>query len=42
MIRQMVKEFPGAVISISHDRKYISEVCSRVYRLTADGLATME
>ena len=42
VIRQMVKEFPGAVISISHDRKYISEVCSRVYRLTADGLKTME
>lgn len=42
VIRQMVKEFPGAVISISHDRKYIAEVCSRVYRLTADGLKTME
>ena len=42
VIRQMVKEFPGAVISISHDRKYIAEVCSRVYRLTADGLKAME
>ena len=38
VIRQMLKEFPGAVISISHDRKYIAEVCSQVYRLTADGL----
>ena len=38
VIRQMVREFPGAVISISHDRKYIMEVCTKVYRLTEDGL----
>ena len=38
VIRQMLKEFPGAVISISHDRKYIGEVCDKVYRLTPDGL----
>lgn len=38
VIRQMLKEFPGAVISISHDRKYIAEVCDKVYRLTAEGL----
>ena len=38
VIRQMLKEFPGAIISISHDRKYIEEVCSRVCRLTEDGL----
>lgn len=38
VIRKMIREFPGAVISISHDRKYIGEVCDRVYELTADGL----
>ncbi len=38
VIRQMLKEFPGAVISISHDRKYIGEVCDKVYRLTPNGL----
>lgn len=38
VIRRMLAEFPGAVISISHDRKYIDEVCDRVYRLTEGGL----
>lgn len=38
VIRQMLKEFPGAVISISHDRKYIREVCDKIYRLTPNGL----
>lgn len=38
VIRQMLKRFEGAIISISHDRKYISEVCDNVYRLTARGL----
>ncbi len=38
VIRRMLKEFPGAVISISHDRKYIEEVCDKVYRLTRNGL----
>lgn len=38
VIRRMLKEFPGAVISVSHDRKYLSEVCDKVYRLTGEGL----
>lgn len=38
VIRKMIGEFPGAVISISHDRKYIEEVCDKVYRLTPAGL----
>lgn len=38
VIRKMLAEFPGAVISISHDRKYIAEVCDQVYRLTQNGL----
>ena len=38
VIRRMLKEFPGAIISISHDRKYISEVCTTVYQLTQSGL----
>lgn len=38
VIRRMIKEYPGAVISISHDRKYIEEVCDKVYELTTDGL----
>lgn len=38
VIRRMLREFPGAIISISHDRKYIEEVCDKVYVLTKDGL----
>ena len=38
VIRKMIASFPGAVISISHDRKYIEEVCSKVYTLRENGL----
>ncbi|MGN0350627.1 MAG: ATP-binding cassette domain-containing protein [Roseburia sp.] len=38
VIRKMIKNFPGAVISISHDRKYIDEVCDKIYELTSGGL----
>lgn len=38
VIRKMLADFPGAVISVSHDRKYIAEVCTDVYRLTKTGL----
>ena len=38
VIRKMLKEFPGAILSISHDRKYIREVCDTVYRLETSGL----
>ena len=42
VIRKMIQEFPGAVISISHDRKYIKEVCEKIYELTANGLKQKE
>ena len=38
VIRKMIASFPGAVISISHDRKYIEEVCTKRYLLTSEGL----
>ena len=38
VIRKMLTEFPGAVISVSHDRKYLAEVCDKIYRLTPEGL----
>lgn len=38
VIREMLKAFPGAIISVSHDRKYISEVCDRIMELTPAGL----
>ena len=42
VIRKMLKEFPGAVISVSHDRKYLDEVCDKIYRLTETGLHPVE
>ncbi len=40
VIRQMLASFPGAIISVSHDRKYIEEVCDTIYELTPEGLKT--
>lgn len=42
VIRKMIKDFKGAVISISHDRKYIDEVCDTRYELNAKGLKKLE
>ena len=42
VIRQILAEFPGAIISISHDRKYMNEVCEKIYRLTEQGLEKQE
>ncbi|MEY8518532.1 ATP-binding cassette domain-containing protein [Lachnospiraceae bacterium 29-84] len=38
VIRELLKGFGGTIISVSHDRSYIAEVCSMVYRLTEEGL----
>ncbi len=38
VIRETLKSFGGAIISVSHDRKYVSEVCKRVLELTESGL----
>ncbi len=38
VIREILAGYKGAVLSISHDRKYIAEVCSTVYELTEKGL----
>lgn len=37
-VRSIFKRFSGAIISISHDRKFMEEVCDKIYSLTADGL----
>jgi ATPase subunit of ABC transporter with duplicated ATPase domains len=42
VIRKILKDFPGAIISISHDRKYMDEVCDKIYELTEDGLLERE
>lgn len=42
VIRRMLKEYNGAIISISHDRKYIKEICNTIYKLTLNGLCKVE
>lgn len=42
VIRELLASFQGAVISISHDRKYIREVCGTVYELDTGGLHKIE
>ncbi len=42
VIRKLLAEFPGAILSISHDRKYMEEVCDTIYRLTESGLIKVE
>ncbi|MDE7245202.1 MAG: ATP-binding cassette domain-containing protein [Oscillospiraceae bacterium] len=37
-VRQALSDFRGTIISVSHDRKYLSEVCDRLYRFTENGL----
>jgi ATPase subunit of ABC transporter with duplicated ATPase domains len=38
VIRKALHDFPGAIISVSHDRRFIREVCSRIYVLSKEGL----
>lgn len=38
VVRALLKQYKGAVISASHDRKYIYEVCDRVCELTKRGI----
>ena len=42
VIRRVLAAYGGAIISISHDRKYIREVCDQVYRMTAEGLEAVD
>lgn len=37
-VRGALLHFGGAIISVSHDRKYLSEVCEKIYELREDGL----
>lgn len=42
VIREILRDFGGAIISVSHDRKYISEVCEKRYELTEKGLEPVD
>ena len=42
VIRRMFRGFGGAIISVSHDRMWMSEVVDTLYLLTPDGLQMIE
>ena len=42
VIRDMLRNFGGTILTISHDRKYIKEVADVVYELTEDGLVLFD
>ena len=37
-IRKVLSEYGGCIISVSHDRKFLTEVCDKIYSLTPAGL----
>ncbi len=41
VVRRALSQFSGTIISISHDRKYLTEVCDTVYELDSTGLHKM-
>lgn len=38
VLRETLAGYSGTIVSVSHDRKYLSEVCDTLYRLTDSGL----
>ena len=38
VIREILSAFGGAILSVSHDRLYLEEVCQTIYALTPQGL----
>lgn len=41
-VRTALKHYGGAVISVSHDRKYLEEVCDKIYELRENGLFSID
>ena len=42
VVRAALREFGGSILSVSHDRKYLREVCDEVWELRPDGLCRIE
>lgn len=42
VIRRILRQFGGCIISVTHDRKYLSEVCGRILRLSENGLEEID
>ena len=37
-LEKLFATYPGGIITVSHDRRFLKEVCSTIYRLTEHGL----
>lgn len=41
-LRAVLAEYGGSIVSVSHDRKFLYDVCDKVYCLTRNGLLPVE
>ena len=41
-VRQLFKNYPGVILTVSHDANYLRQVCQKIYRLDALGLEEVE
>ena len=41
-IRKLFANYPGGLITVSHDRRFLKEVCTTIYRLTEHGLDVVD
>lgn len=37
-VRQLFQQYPGGFICVSHDRRFLSQVCDKLYQVTPQGL----
>ena len=41
-VRQLFENYPGAILTVSHDVNYLRQVCQKIYRLDSRGLEEVE
>ena len=41
-IRKLFANYPGGLVTVSHDRRFLKEVCTSIYRLTEHGLEVVD
>ena len=41
-IRKLFATYPGGLVTVSHDRRFLKEVCTSIYSLTEHGLEVVD
>ena len=41
-IRKLFANYPGGLVTVSHDRRFLKEICTSIYRLTEHGLEVVD